>query len=448
MRWSKVLLPTAAAAVVFLAASTARADWLTELAAPFEAAISSGSFGLALGIMFLAGLATSLTPCVYPMIAITVSVFGAREAKSKLHGAGLSTMYVLGICALFTPIGLVAGLSGGVFGDYLSSLWVLIPLAVLFIAMALSMFGAFELALPAPLQNRLAQMGGLGPKGAFVLGLVGGLIAAPCTGPVLSALLGYITTSQNAFFGAAALFLYALGLGLPTWIVGTFAISLPKSGRWLEWVKSGFGIVMIGAALWFLRSKLPTPDFALVDLIVRTPEWLIAGLVLLVTGLALGAVHLSYHGASKGTIARKSGGIAAAVAGGVIVVLWLGAAPPLPPGSEIAWMEDYEAARALADRENRPLLVDFGAEWCLACEELDRNTFSNARVVSEGRRFVPVRLALDDPDHGRIATAVHRRYRHRGLPLVVLHDSRGEEAERVTGYVPPEEMVQIMRAVQ
>jgi thioredoxin:protein disulfide reductase len=442
------LFALAALGLVFAVAGTARADWLNDLSAPFERALSSGSWGLALVLMFLAGLATSLTPCVYPMIAITVSVFGASQAKSKLHGAGLSTMYVLGMCALFTPIGLAVGLGGGILGDELTSFWVVGPLALLFIAMALAMFGAFELSLPASIQNRLAQMGGLGPKGAFVLGLVGGLIAAPCTGPVLGGLLGWIATTQNAFFGAAALFVYALGLGLPTWLVGTFAIGLPKSGRWLEATKSVFGLVMVGAALWFLRDFIRVGGTSLADLVLRTPPYLGGALALLALGLALGAVHLSYHGANGLTIARKSAGIAFAVVGGMGLVLWLSAPPVLPPGTEIAWMEDYEAARSLADRENRPLLVDFGASWCGACEELERDTFSDPRVVAEGQRFVPVRIDLSPGRDIARGRAILGRYEQHGLPLVVLHHTSGEEAARITSFVEAERMLQLMRRVQ
>jgi thiol:disulfide interchange protein DsbD len=448
MRLARPAAAALLAGAVVCLASSARADWLGDLAAPFESAMSSGSWAVALGIMFLAGLATSLTPCVYPMIAITVSVFGASEAKSKLHGAGLSSMYVLGMCALFTPIGLTAGLSGGMLGDYLASLWVLVPLAVFFVAMALSMFGAFELALPPSLQNRLAQMGGLGPKGAFVLGLVGGLIAAPCTGPVLGGLLGWITATQNALFGGTALFVYALGLGLPTWIVGTFAISLPKSGKWLEHVKSVFGIVMVGAAIWFLRDAIRISGVSLLDVIEGTPAWALAGIVPLVMGLLIGAVHLSYHDEGWLPKARKTLGIVLATAGGVILAIWVPAPEPLPPGSEIAWMDDYEAARELARRERRPLLVDFGASWCGACEELDRHTFSDRRVISEGRRFVPVRLDLSAGEDRETGERVLRTYRYSGLPLVVMHDATGEEAERITGFVEPERMLQVMRAVR
>ncbi|MEQ9081226.1 MAG: cytochrome c biogenesis protein CcdA [Sandaracinaceae bacterium] len=433
----------ARAAVVLMVAGTAHADWLTDLTSPFEAALAEGSWGPVLGIMFAAGLLTSLTPCVYPMIAITVSIFGASQAKSKLHGAGLSTMYVLGMCALFTPLGLIVGLTGGVFGDFLGNPWIVIPLAVFFVVMATSMFGAFELSLPPSLQNKLAQMGGLGPKGAFTLGLVGGLIAAPCTGPVLGGLLAWITTTQNAALGGAALFAYSVGLGLPTWLVGTFAISLPKSGRWLEWVKSVFGIVMVAAALWFLRAFIPVGSGTVSDYIQRTPTWLMIAAGLLVVGLAAGAVHLSYHGADKLTITRKSLGIAMSTLGLVLLAIWLGAPPP---GARIAWLDDYEAARERAESQNKPLLVDFGASWCGACEELDSHTFSDPRVVSAGQRFVAVRLDLSrrgDPGYDVLA-----QYDQRGLPLVVLHHSDGEEAGRVTSFVEAERMLQLMREVR
>lgn len=441
----RLLMAASLAAPVLLAAAMARADFASELGV--EEALSEGSWGIALGMMFLGGLLTALTPCVYPMIAITVSVFGAREAKSKAHGAFLSSMYVLGICALFTPLGMVAALGGGIFGAALAEWYVVFPMAIFFVVMAAAMFGAFELALPPSVQNRLATMGGLGPKGAFVLGLVGGLIAAPCTGPVLSGLLAWIATTQNMWFGGLALFVYALGVGLPTWLVGTFAISLPKSGRWMEWVKSFFGIVMVAAALWFVK------DFVgLQELVERSWIYLAVLGGLLVLGLALGAVHLSYHDAKKSVIARKTLGVACAVIGAAGVAMWLNAAPEVAVAdgdepSEIEWMTSYDEALALARRENRPLLVDFGASWCQACQELDRNTFSDPRVVAEGQRFVPVRVDLSPGADVRRGNELLASYNQHGLPLVVMHGSDGEEADRVTGFIDAEEMLEKLRSV-
>ena len=191
------------------------------------------------------------------MIAITVSVFGARESKSRLHAMGLSTAFVLGISAMFTPLGVVAGYTGSLFGSALSNPWVLALVAVVFLTLAASMFGAFEFVLPAFVTNRLAQLGGIGYGGAFLLGLVSGLIAAPCTGPVLTGILLWIGKTKSAGLGAAALFAFSLGLGLPFWLVGAFAVSLPKGGAWMVSIKSFFGIVLSVAALYFL--KMPSP---------------------------------------------------------------------------------------------------------------------------------------------------------------------------------------------
>src|SRR5882724_2895039 len=177
---------------------------------------------------FAGGLLVCLTPCVYPMIAITVSVFGARQSRSRLHAMGLSTAFVLGISAMFTPLGVVAGTTGKLFGSTLSNPFVLAFVAIVFLALAASMFGAFEFVLPSSLNNRLATLGGSGYGGAFLIGLVSGLIAAPCTGPVLTGILLLIGKTRSAGLGAAAMLAFSLGLGLPFWLVGTFAVSLPK----------------------------------------------------------------------------------------------------------------------------------------------------------------------------------------------------------------------------
>ena len=418
----------------------ASADTLTDLTGPFTDALRDGSYTGALGFIFMAGLATSLTPCVYPMIAITVSVFGARPAESRSRAALLSTSFVLGIAALFTPLGVLSALTGNAFGSALASPWVVGTLSALFAVMALSMFGLFDIALPSGLQTRLAQAGGFGVRGAFVLGFVNGLIAAPCTGPVLAVLLTWVATTGHVGFGALALFVYAIGIGVLFFVVGTFAITLPKSGHWVEWTKSIFGIAMLALAFYYLRGVLPYPRPE-----VRDQVWLAAAVGLLVGGVVVGAIHLSFDGGARMTRARKAIGVAACVAGILGVV---GYAEALPPGTHIAWLDDFDAGRSTALSEGRPMLVDFGADWCGACQELERDVLSDPRVVAEAQRFVTVRVDLSTDKATDEKWALLKDYKQPGLPLVVLHHSDGSEAARVTGLLESDAFLQMMVGVR
>jgi thioredoxin:protein disulfide reductase len=418
----------------------AHADALGDLGAEMRGALEGGSLGAALLIAFGAGVLTSFTPCVYPMIAITVSVFGARQATTRLEGALLSTAFVGGMVALFTPLGVVSALTGMAFGSWNANPIVVALFALLFLIMAASMFGAFDLALPPSWQNRLAHVGGMGFRGAFLLGLVTGLIAAPCTGPVIAALLAWVAATGDVVVGASSFALYALGLGLLFWVVGTFAVSLPKSGRWLEGVKSAFGLVMLALAVYF---ALPLVDLGLPA--QRTPAWIGIALVALVAGLLLGAVHLSFHGTATSVRLRKGVAIALAVFGMVGAIRWVEA---LPPGVQIAWLEDYDHALQLSQAGPRPMLVDFGADWCKACKEIEHGALSDPQVVAEAERFVPVRIDLstgrDTPDKW----ALLDRYAQQGLPLVVLHHSDGTEAARITGPVGAHDFLALMRSVR
>ncbi len=420
-------------------AASAQADALSGLEAPFQNAVASGSWGGALGMMFLAGVATSLTPCVYPMIAITVGVFGAQQ-QSRGRAALLSTAFVLGIAVLFTPLGLVAATTGGLFGSALSNPVVLILLASVFLALAASMFGLFDLDLPSGLKTRLARVGGIGMRGAFALGLVSALLAAPCTGPVLAFLLTWVGATGNLLFGAAGLFVYALGLGLLFGAVGTFSVSLPKSGQWLEWTKSALGIVMVVAAFYYIRDLIP----GFRELAERSAGFLAVVAATALCGLWLGAIHLSFHGSSRRHRIRKGLGVLLMSLGLLGVVGYLEA---LPPGAKISWLDDYASAKALALSQGRPLLVDFSASWCGACGELDRHTFSQPRVVREAARFVAVRVDLSPGQDTSEKRAALAAYNQRGLPLVVLHDKTGQERARFTGFVTADAFLKTMRKV-
>ena len=222
----------------------------------FQAAIAK-SLPLALGVVFVGGILTSLTPCVYPLIPITVSIFGARQGVSRLKGAALSSVYVLGMAVMYTGLGIGAALTGKAFGHVMANPWVIGTVAGVFILFGISMLGAFELNVPTGLQTRLSQVGGEGWGGAFAMGLVSGVVAAPCTGPILGGVLTYVATTQNVVLGGALLFTFSIGMGLLFFVIGTFAVSLPKSGNWMDAVKSVLAVVMFVVALYFLKDVIP-----------------------------------------------------------------------------------------------------------------------------------------------------------------------------------------------
>src|SRR5512138_22585 len=246
---------------------------------------------LAIGAAFAGGLLTSLTPCVYPLIPITVSVFGARKAGSRGEAVLLSGLYVLGIAITYSALGVGAALTGKAFGSVMSNPVVVGAVAAVLAVMAASMFGAFDLALPAGLQARLTRVGGAGLAGAVGMGLVAGVIAAPCTGPVLAAALAVVAQRGSVPYGLAIMFPYALGMGLPFFLIGAFSRSFPKSGPWMETVKSLFGVALLAVALVFARDAFPA-----MKPIFSAARWAaVAAAGAAAAGVLLGALHRSFH---------------------------------------------------------------------------------------------------------------------------------------------------------
>lgn len=412
------------------------------LAAPagsdaFTQALEKGPLYAALAA-FAGGFVVSLTPCVYPMVAVTVSVFGAAQAKSRWQGAALSASFVLGIIAMLVPLGVIAGQSGQIFGSVLQSRWVVLGIALLFLVLASAMFGAFEMALPSALTNRLATMGGIGFKGAFLLGTACGLIATPCTGPVLTGILTFIAKTRSSAMGAAAMSAFGLGLGVPFFAVGAFAVQLPKSGAWMVHVKSILGIVLVVVALHFASTVFP----ALTTPARASLPFFLGASAAVVLGLMFGAVHRQF--------AEPGGGIKVMKGLGVVLLsggLFLGLEAAIKPPDVVTWEHQLEAARGRAQRENKPMLVDFGAAWCAACKELDKVTFSSPLVAPELARFVNVKVDATNTDDPLVESAL-ASFKVVGLPTVVLFDSHGKEAGRYNDFIPPERFLPAIRAVE
>jgi thiol:disulfide interchange protein DsbD len=413
-------LPLAAFAATFAATSAA-------MAAPsnqFADALAKGPLYAGLAA-FASGLLVSLTPCVYPMVAVTVSVFGARQASSRGEGALLSAAFVAGIIAMFVPLGVVAGLTGSLAGAVLQSAWVVTGISVLFLVMAAAMFGAFELDIPSGLKNRLAQIGGTGYLGAFLLGLACGPIAAPCTGPFLTGILAWITKTQSAPLGAAAMAAFALGLGVPFFVVGAFAVQLPKSGRWMMHVKSVLGVILVIVALYFLNNAFGY----LAKVANPAPTFLAVSGSIALFGLLLGAIHKSFEGSVVDKALKGVGVLLTSVSGVLFIV------SATTPAHALVWEHiPANTARAKAVGEQRPLIIDFGAAWCGACKELDKLTFSEAGVQREAGRFLAVKVDATNDDDPAVEGAMSD-FGVKGLPTVVVFDSKGKEAVRYTDFV-------------
>lgn len=430
----------------------------TSLQGRVKDALASGDFLLALILVLFGGFLTALSPCVYPLIPITLSILGARQSSSHLRGFALSGTYVLGMVILYSALGVGFAAAGVLAGSLLQSAAVTVGFAVLCFAMAASMFGAFEIRLPSAVQTRLSQAGGAGFKGAFVMGLVAGIIAAPCTGPVLSFILTLIARDGDLAKGAILMVVYALGMGMPFLVLGTFstAISrLPKSGRWMEVVKGVFGLLMIGAGLYYLR--LGFPDFAALFSPLGTLAWL--GPVLVVVGIAAGALHLSFKMSGGVEKARKGAGVAVAVTGLAAFLAWTDAGPGEVKGETpaIAWQVigpaddatlSFERALEKAKAACRPVMIDFFAEWCLACKELDHKTYPVESVRAEAVRFTSIKIDATD-EHPQLE-ALQKRFGVVGLPTIVFVDKKGRvlKEPQVTGFIDADAYTRVMKRVR
>ncbi len=423
--------------------------------------LASGRFPLALGVIFLGGLLTSLTPCVYPLIPITVSVFGAKQAESRGKAVVLTSASVVGMGVVFSALGVVAALSGTVFGSVLGSNWFAFGLAAFLLVLASSMFGAFEMALPSGLATKLNTVGGAGLFGAFLMGSVSGFLAAPCTGPVLTGVLAYVSKTQDPYVGGVLLFTYALGIGVPFFLIGVFAMRLMKSGEWMEWVKSVFGIALVALAAGYVRDASPAlrDGVAAVGAAIgRVPGIAIAsGLVF--AGVLAGAIHLSFHG----TAAQKALKAAGVVAVVVAVLLRSSAGEvkvaPVAGSQPLAWattfkaevthsVEPFDALLRQAQADCKPVMIDFFADWCAACKELDKKTYTAPEVASESQRFVNIKV--DGTEDDEVLTEIYARYGVTGLPTVAFIDPMGQvlDSPRVTGFMPPDRFLGEMKKVR
>ncbi len=420
------------------AATTEEAEGFVSM----DAAPSDESDLLAKGVfqafilVFIGGILTSFTPCVYPLIPVTIAIFGAREA-TRFKAFTLSVTYVGGICVMYSTLGVIAASTGAVFGAIMANPIVVGIVMAVLILLALSMFGLYEIRVPSSLQNRLSSVGGQGYPGAFMMGLVAGIIAAPCTGPVLGSVLLYVAATRNLFLGFWLLFVFALGIGLLFIVLGTFSgalTKLPRSGGWMENVKHFFGIILVAMALYFGRSAFPW----LAEILLPVPTGLIVGIVLILVSLPMGAIHRSF---GKGPAAKrflKLVGVMLAILG----VYYTAGAFTVTEKGPIDWIYDEQAGIEKAREEGKPVIIDVWADWCLACKELDHTTFRDPRVVQRLQDFVTIKFDFTRETEER--EHLQEKYNIPGLPVLMFYNSEGEYRPdaRLTGYQSAEELLQ------
>jgi thiol:disulfide interchange protein DsbD len=384
------------------------------------------------------GVALNLTPCVYPMIPITVSYFGGRAATDSacsrrrlvIHGF----CYLLGLAFTNSVLGVAAALTGSLMGAVLQHPAALIAVATVLVVSAASLFGIWELRLPSGLTQAAARPYS-GYFGSLFMGLTLGVVAAPCIGPFVLGLLSWVAGMGSPWLGFIVFFTLSLGLGLPLFLLALFSGQLqrlPRSGGWMLWVRKLMGWVLVGMAAYFLRPILREP----------------AGTIALGAVLAAAGVHLAWIDRSPAAFRAFSWLKTATGAASFALAVFLIAALLLR-GPGIAWTDYSDEVLKEAARLKRPVVIDFYAAWCAPCRELDETTFHDAAVVRQAGGFVMIKVDVTQgghPTHERLL----QEFAVKGVPTVVFLNADGRECRdlRLLDFLPADAMLARMNRLQ
>jgi thiol:disulfide interchange protein DsbD len=382
-------------------------------------------------LAFLTGVALNATPCVYPLIPITVSFFGGRAQGSKAALAAGAGAYWAGLVAMYTALGAFAALTGSMLGQALTNPYVLVGIALVFLALAASMFGLWEIRMPAKL-SQAAAANRTGLFGTFVMGLLVGVLAAPCVGPVVVGFIALVAKMGQLSYGLAVFFCLSLGLGLPLTVLAFFSGSLqrlPGAGDWMVWVRAFFGVVLVLMALYVVQPLLPPDGYF----------WTLAFLCL------AGGVYLGFlqpGGGPKFRGFKRVVGVAFILLPGLLWAGGLGA--PAPQADSIDWRPYSQ--EAVREARGRPMLVLFTADWCPPCKELKQDTFPDPEVQAALTGFATL-LADVTQGPGPEAQRAVSRWGVRGVPTMVFLDAKGRRIPELdtVGFVPPDAFLERLR---
>jgi thioredoxin:protein disulfide reductase len=425
----------------------------------WSARIVGGSFWAMLGWFYVGGLLLSFTPCVLPMVPILSSIIaGQGGTVSTSRGFFLSLSYVLGMALTYTTAGALAALLGGQVQAVFQKPWIITLFAGVFVLLSLGMFGLYELQMPTAIQTRLANLANKQQGGTFIgtalMGALTSLIVTTCVAPPLVGALAVIGQKGDVVRGATALFALSIGMGSPLLVVGASAGQLlPKVGPWMNTVKAGFGVLMIGMAIWMIQRVLPGA--------VTLALWAV---LVFLTGVFLGAFEALPENPRPTRRLAKGLGMLACLYGALLLIgATLGGDDPLrpiperalaagPAGSgalgstapkldfrKVASVAALDAALAEARSAGRPVMLDFSAEWCVSCKEMETRTFPDARVIGALKPFLLLRA--DVTDNNDDDQALLTRFHSFGPPTIAFFDAHGEEREnfKLVGFVPAPE---------
>jgi len=385
---------------------------------------------LSLLFIFLGGLALNLTPCVYPLIPITIGYFGGQSEgrTSRLFLLGL--LYILGMAITYSVIGVVTSLSGAVFGTLLQNPIVIIAISLLFVVLSLSQFGVYEFKLP---DSWVMKAGGAkaGFFGAFFMGLTMGIVAAPCIGPFVLGLVTYVAAKGDPYYGFLMFFVLALGLGLPYLLLALFSgkiKKLPRAGDWMEGVKHIFGFLLLGMAIYFI-----SPLFSKNINIYFLPSF----------GIIAAFYLLFIDKMGNKVFAFKLFKTIFSLI--VIAVSVYSIIPSEKPSPD--WKKFSETDFQNAISNNQKIVIDFYADWCIPCKELDALTFSDKKVIEELKNFTAFKVDMTQT-LSEETEKIRNKFNIVGMPTILIIDSKGNEVERLTGFVNAEEFLKKLQKVR
>ncbi|MEA2626485.1 MAG: thioredoxin:protein disulfide reductase [Candidatus Binatota bacterium] len=396
--------------------------------APVDRWIEERGLPLTLLLVAVMGFALNLTPCVYPLISVTIAYFGHQAQGSRSRVLLLATVYALGIAITFSVLGVVAALTGGLFGAALTHPATLVAMAALMIVLALSCFGFYTMQAPSWLLQRAGGSTGAGVLGSLAMGSTMGVVAAPCVGPIIVGLLMTVGSRGDPLLGLLLFFTLAIGLGAPYVLIAAAAGSLtglPRSGEWLVWVERFLGCLLIGMAIYFVSPLLPD------QIVARTvPVFLAAA------GIYLGFIERSGGGMPRFAAVKRAVGVALVGAS-----LWT-AIPSSTAADDIVWRRFSERGLDQARSTGAPAVLDFRADWCLPCVEMERTTFVAPEVVARAKSFVM--LQADVTEMSAANERLLARYKVVGVPTTIFYDRDGAEHARMVGYVAADEFARLL----